>query len=77
MTKQQEFLENLEKSYRKFEKFYKFPGASFKNRLIRLFFYPNYYFNLFLKGKLFQNKTVILFWGKKIRIKSKGTSFYS
>lgn len=75
MTKQQEFLEKLEKSYKKFEKFNKFSGASFKNRLIRLFFYPNYYFNRFLKGKLFQNKTTILFWGKKINLKTKETSF--
>jgi len=75
MTKQQEFLEKLEKSYKKFEKFDKFSGTSFKNRLIRLFFYPDYYFNRFVKGKLFQNKTAVLFWGKKISIKSKETPF--
>ncbi len=69
------FLEELDKTYKKFEKFDKFSGASFKNRLIRLFFYPNYYFNRFLKGKLFQNKTTILFWGKKINFKTKEIPF--
>ncbi len=77
MTKQQEFLEKLEKSYKKFEKFDKFTGTSFKNRSIRLFFYPGYYFNRLIKGKLSQNKTAILFWGKKISIKPKEISFLS
>lgn len=71
------FLEGLEKTYKKFEKFDKFPGTGFKNRLIRLFFYPNYYFNRFIKGKLSKNKTVILFWGKKINLNTKETSFLS
>ncbi len=69
------FLEELEKAYKKNEKFDKFWGPSFKNKLIRLFFYPNYYFSRFIKGKLSQNKTVILFWGKKINLKTKEATF--
>ncbi len=65
------FLEKLDKTYKKFEKFDKFSGTSFKNRLIRLFFYPNYYFERFIKGKLSENKTAVLFWGKKINLNLK------
>jgi len=69
------FLEELEKAHKKNENFDKFVGSSFKNRLIRLFFYPNHYFSRFIKGKLSQNKTIILFWGKKINLKTNETPF--
>ena len=52
------FLEELEKAYKKNEKFDKFWGPSFKNKLIRLFFYPNYYFSRF-----FVKTLGVLFYG--------------
>lgn len=69
MAKQEEFLEKLEKRYRKFEKFIEYPGRSFISKIKRLLLTPKIYIPyILLRLPLLKNYKFVtkLFWGRKI-----------
>jgi FkbM family methyltransferase len=63
------FLEKLEESFRKIEKFEKFSGQGLIRKIKRLFFSPNIYITyLWYRFNPIKKREIRLFWGKTINI---------
>jgi FkbM family methyltransferase len=63
------FLEKLEESFRKIEKFEKFSGPGLIRKMERLFFSPNIYITyLWYRFNPIKKRKIRLFWGKIINI---------
>ncbi len=63
------FLEKLEESFRKIEKFEKFSGPGLIRKIKRLFFRPNIYITyLWYRFNPIKKREIRLFWGKTINI---------
>ena len=77
VEKRKIFLEKLEKRYKKFERFNKYAGRGFINKIKKLLISPNIYIPyIFSRFYLFRNYNFVtkLFWGKEIVFNIKDAS---